>query len=134
MRTLLMLGAMLAVSGCTEIGMDSGPPMPSTPATPVFFQPFSTALDQPALTTIADAAKVANQEPGARVVVIGAADSIGSAAANKYLSKARAQVVADQLVSDGVDASRIRTHGAGEVGGPPDMAQASRRALIEIGG
>jgi outer membrane protein OmpA-like peptidoglycan-associated protein len=125
---------MLAMSGCTDIGLDGGPPIPSTPATPVFFQPFSAALDQPALATIADAAKVANQEPDTRVVVIGAADSVGSAAANAYLSKARAQVVADQLVSDGVDASRIRTRGAGEVSGPADTKQASRRALIEIGG
>jgi outer membrane protein OmpA-like peptidoglycan-associated protein len=134
MRTLLMLGAMLAISGCTDLGMDGGVPVQPTPATPVFFQPFSAALDQPALATIATAAKIANQEPDARVVVIGAADSVGSAAANKYLSKTRAQVVADQLVSDGVDASRIHTHGAGEVGGPANTAQASRRALIEIGG
>ncbi len=108
---------------------------PTSPATPVFFQPFSAALDQPALTIIAAAAKAANAEPDAPITVTGAADSVGGSKANELLSETRAQVVADALVSDGVAQSRITVTGIGEATTPTTgaAAQFSRRALIQIG-
>ncbi len=140
MQKFLVFSVLFSVSGllsgCATLGIGA-PPVPSTPATPVFFQEWSAALDQAALSTIASAASVANQEPDAKVVVTGAADTIGSAAANKYLAKTRAQVVADQLVADGVAASRIKVKSIGEVAAPSQAgvpAQFSRRALIQIRG
>jgi outer membrane protein OmpA-like peptidoglycan-associated protein len=102
----------------------------------VFFQPFSAALDAPALTTIASVAQEAKEKPGTRVTVTGAADSVGSSKANKDLSQTRAQVVADALVSDGVAPGRIHTRAIGiapshAAYGTP--AQYARRALIQVG-
>jgi outer membrane protein OmpA-like peptidoglycan-associated protein len=134
MRKVLMLGLLGGLAGCAAL--DNTPPTPSTPATPVFFQEWSSALDSSALTAIAQAAKVANAEPGAKVIVTGAADTLGSAQANKYLSETRAQVVADQLVADGVEASRIKTKSIGETEAPGVTsgmpAQFSRRVTIAI--
>ncbi|MGE4481647.1 OmpA family protein [Acidocella sp.] len=114
------------------------PPSAPPPATPVFFQPFSAALDQPALNAISTAAKAANAQPGAAVVVIGAADSVGSKLANKYLSETRAQVVADQLAADGVAQERLHIHATGMIApshdAPGTPVQGDRRVLIQIGG
>jgi outer membrane protein OmpA-like peptidoglycan-associated protein len=132
MRRFVVFGLLLSVAGCADL--TGAPPVAPTPATPVFFQPFSAALDKPALDTIAEAAKVAANEPGARVTVVGAADPIGSLKANAYLSKTRAQVVADQLEADGVDPARIRVRAIGETNTPTGATQSGRRALIEIGG
>ena len=134
MKKFLMISVLYGLSGCASLPF-MGPPASTAPATPVFFQTFSAALDQSAISTIASAAKTANQKPNARITVIGAADGVGSARANKYLSETRAQVVADALVADGVAAERIHIRGMGiapsaVAAGTP--AQSSRRVLIEI--
>ena len=135
MKKLLILGILTGLGGCASM---EAPPGPPPPATPVFFQPFSAALDQSALETIATAAKAANATPEAPVTVIGAADSVGSVLANKYLSETRAQVVADQLAADGVAQDRLRIHARGIIqpkfDAPGTPVQAARRVLIEIGG
>jgi OOP family OmpA-OmpF porin len=131
MRKFLVMGAILSTAGCAMMDMGN-PPAATSPATPVFFQPFSSSLDQPALSTIASAAKAANLKPESKVVVVGAADNTGASDANKTLSKARAEIVAGQLIADGVDQSRVHAWGVGETGAPSDMSQDSRRALIEI--
>ncbi len=134
MRKLLLVSMLAVLGGCASLDAPQGPP---PPATPVFFQPFSAALDQPALDAIASVAKAANAQPDMPVKVIGAADSVGSALANKYLSETRAQVVADQLAADGVAQDRLRVHARGTIqsvqvaSGAP--AQAARRVLIIIG-
>ncbi len=132
MRKILGLGLVLAVGGCAQLNPFSGPPVPMTPDTPIFFQPLSAALDQPALDTIAQAAKAASELPNDRVTIIGAADSVGPSQANEALSKARAQAVAAQLEADGVAPSRIHALGVGETGAPGNTMQAARRALIHI--
>jgi outer membrane protein OmpA-like peptidoglycan-associated protein len=107
----------------------------NAPATPVFFQPFSAALDESAMTTIATTAKAAEARPDATVIVTGAADSVGSSLANQYLSETRAQVVADALVADGVAPSRIHTRATGIASAPGPVgapAQSARRVLIQI--
>jgi outer membrane protein OmpA-like peptidoglycan-associated protein len=132
MKKILFLTMLAGIAGCTEA------PQITSSAIPVFFQPFSAALDEPALSTIAGAAKTANTQPNAPVIVVGAADSVGSELANKYLSQTRAQVVADQLVTDGVAQSRLRIHGRGIIqptdGATGTSVQAARRVLIAIGG
>jgi len=132
MRRLLILGALLALAGCAT---SAPPPLATTaPATPVFFQPFSAALDQPALAAIAAAATAASERPDAKIIVLGAADAGGNTEANILLSKTRARVVADQLVADGVGPSRIHARGIGEQSAMEASAQSARRVLIRIEG
>jgi outer membrane protein OmpA-like peptidoglycan-associated protein len=132
MRKIIALAALFGVSGCALLPFGN-PPLPSTPATPVYFQPFSTALDPAALHTIATAAQVAAEEPDAKIIVAGAADNTGDTAGNEALSRTRAKAVADQLVTDGVDKTRITAYGIGQTGTLGDMSQYSRRVLIKIG-
>jgi outer membrane protein OmpA-like peptidoglycan-associated protein len=134
MRRILCIGILAGLTACAA----TTPQGPLPPAVPVFFQPWSAALDNNALSAIASAAQGAKAMPEADVSVTGAADSQGSQQANIYLSKTRAQVVADQLAADGVDPSRIRVHGVGIVPatGVPDgtPAQFARRVVIQVGG
>ena len=132
MKKFLTISLLCGLAGCVV-----SPPASTSPATPVFFQSFSAVLDESALAAIASAAKAANQQPDARVTVTGAADSVGSIQANKYLSETRAQVVADALVSDGVSADRIHIRGVGIASAPGAAgapAQSARRVLVQIGG
>jgi outer membrane protein OmpA-like peptidoglycan-associated protein len=134
MRKFLFISLLLAVSACAYLPPElGGPQVATSPNTPVFFQPFSTALDGAALTSIAAAAAAAQQRPSADVSVIGAADSFGTTQTNVALSKARAEAVAGQLAADGVAPSRIHAYGIGETGRPDNTAQANRRVLISIG-
>ena len=60
---------------------------------------------------------------------------MGSAKANKYLSEARAQVVADALVTDGIASWRIHTRAIGIAAAPTadgTPAQYARRTLIQV--
>lgn len=133
MKRFLCIGVLAGLAACAT--PQKGPLPPSVP---VFFQPWSAALDSNALSAIASAAQGAKAMPTADVSVTGAADSTGSAQANVYMSKTRAQVVADQLAADGVDPSRIQVHGVGIVpaAGIPDgsPAQFARRVVIQVGG
>jgi outer membrane protein OmpA-like peptidoglycan-associated protein len=133
MRRAFAVLSFIVLGGCAYIV----PPAPGPVAAyPVFFQTWSAAIDPTAATTIATAAKAALASPDARVRVTGAADTVGSAKANQYLSRTRAQVVADALAEDGVDPSRIRVKAIGEQNAPGGVegapAQFSRRVLIEI--
>jgi cytochrome c oxidase subunit 2 len=73
----------------------------------VCFQEWSAALDEPAQGAIANAATWAKAHPTTTAQVVGSADPTGSRAANILLSELRAQVVVDQLATDGVDTQRI---------------------------
>jgi outer membrane protein OmpA-like peptidoglycan-associated protein len=139
MKKFLTISMLCGLTGCASIGSlpFMGPPPVTSPATPVFFQPLSAALDAPALSTISSVAKAANNQPDARIIVTGAADNVGSAQANKYLSEARAQMVADALAADGISSARIRIRGVGTAPSPaaPGMpAQSARRVLIQLQG
>ncbi len=99
----------------------------------VFFQEWSAAIDPAAANAISGAAQWAKDHPGAAVKVTGYADPTGSAAANDYMSLTRAQVVSDQLVTDGVDRARLvlSAHGATDF---TLTSQESRRVEIAISG
>ncbi len=53
--------------------------------------------------------------PQATVEIVGHTDSNGSEAYNQTLSEQRAQSVADYLISQGVESSRISSSGEGEM-------------------
>ncbi len=134
MKRLLSMTVLVALAGCAPTIPPGGLP----PATPVFFEPWSAALDDHAIAAIATAAQGAQATPTAEVVVTGAADSTGSAQANIYISETRAQMVADQLAADGVARERIKVRGVGVVSASPIPAgmpaQFSRRVLIQVEG
>jgi outer membrane protein OmpA-like peptidoglycan-associated protein len=104
---------------------------------PIFFQPWSAALDANGTTTIKIAAKAALAHPNYPVVVTGSADTAGGEAANQDMAQLRAQVVADALEADGVAKSRIAIVSTGEISAPGSApgsyAQFSRRVLIKVG-
>jgi outer membrane protein OmpA-like peptidoglycan-associated protein len=56
-----------------------------------------------------------NQNPSAKITVFGNADRMGSESYNLSLSESRAKKVKNYLVSEGIQASRIKTVAYGEV-------------------
>jgi outer membrane protein OmpA-like peptidoglycan-associated protein len=98
----------------------------------VFFQEWSAALDDAAQAVIGQAAEWVKSHPGQVAHVNGFADPTGSRQANALLSDLRAQVVVDQLHTDGVTPNRIRQRGHGSVQFAL-TTQESRRVEISIG-
>jgi outer membrane protein OmpA-like peptidoglycan-associated protein len=97
----------------------------------VFFQEWSAAIDDNAQAVIGNAAAWVKSHPGNVAHVNGFADPTGSREANILLSELRAQVVVDQLKTDGVDQSRVRQRGHGSVQFAL-TSQESRRVEISI--
>jgi hypothetical protein len=97
-------------------------------------------LDQTTLTAqdrliIAQAAEDYRRTGTARVTVTGHTDTSGSAAHNLDLSQRRAEVVADELVSNGVSATDIITIGRGEedlLVATADGVREARNRRVEI--
>ncbi len=128
--------ALLAFAGLLRLAATSFAATPDANY-PVFFQPWSAAIDSHGASTIAIAAKAALAHPKDPVIVTGSADTVGGAAANQDIAQTRAQVVADALVADGVPRSRIATVATGALSAPGtapgSYAQFSRRVLIKVG-
>ena len=71
-------------------------------------------------------------QPGAGILIVtGFATTAGTAKAAATLSAARAQVVVDQLVKDGVPLDRIEMDSKGDTAFA-DMAVQSHRVTIDI--
>lgn len=68
------------------------------------------------------------QNPSEHVMIKGYTDSTGSAAYNQTLSERRAMAVKDYLVSEGIAANRISTHGYGATDFVATNATAEGRA------
>jgi outer membrane protein OmpA-like peptidoglycan-associated protein len=126
MRRLGLLLLLLCAATTSTCAAD--PPMQKFV---VFFQDWSAALDNNAQTVIGNAASWVKSHPGNVAHVNGFADPTGSKAANGLLSELRAQVVVDQLQTDGVDPSRIEQKGHGSVQFAL-TSQESRRVEISI--
>jgi hypothetical protein len=96
----------------------------------VFFAEWSAKLDQDAVTVIASVAAWARENEDTPVTLIEFLDPDGPKAVAD-LSRLRAQIVEDQLVSGGVARARIgrATHGLGDVAG---MSQESQRIEISM--
>ena len=89
------------------------------------------AIDDNAQTVISHAAEWVKSHPGSVAHVNGFADPTGSKAANILMSDLRAQVVVDQLVSDGVTPRLVKQRGHGSVTFA-STSQESRRVEISI--
>ena len=107
LRAAFALALLSWIAGCARTSSESQKFV-------VYFEQWSAALDQPAHSAINAAAKRAQEHPDQIVTVAGYADPQGSQQANIEMSRARAKIVADQLVQDGVSRQRIRlsAHGA----------------------
>ena len=126
MRRLGILFLLLAVATGSARAAD-----PPAQKYVVFFQEWSAALDEPAQSVITQAAGYVKAHPDNVVHVSGFADPTGSRKANILMSDLRAQVVVDQLQTDGVDQARIRQRGHGSMQFALS-SQESRRVEISI--
>jgi OmpA-OmpF porin, OOP family len=99
------------------------PPTPPTPPQPprpvarqfvVYFEWDSTALSADANNVIAQAAQYAASGRPTSILVVGHADTSGSAQYNEGLAMRRGRTVADALVARGVNSGVLRVDGRGE--------------------
>ena len=105
---------------------------PAMQTVSVFFTADSATLDSEAEGVVRLAAARARATSGP-IVVVGFAGPAGGASYNRALSEARAQHVADLLVSNGVPRDRVRIVARGPV--PfESVATESRRVEIRAGG
>ncbi|MDW6093593.1 OmpA family protein [Vibrio rhizosphaerae] len=74
----------------------------------------SAKLSKQGIADLQDVVELMSRHSQATAVVTGYTDSTGSKEYNQSLSLKRAQAVADQLVSQGIDADRISVRGLGE--------------------
>jgi len=98
----------------------------------VFFGESSAQIDDSAETVMVGAADWAKKHPDMPVIVASYADPYGSRKVNADFTRMRAQVVADELITKGVLASRIQRREVGSVNFQLD-AQESRRVEIIVG-
>jgi outer membrane protein OmpA-like peptidoglycan-associated protein len=80
----------------------------------VFFGFNKSNLTVEAQAVVADAATAAKQFGSARIIVVGHADTSGSARYNQRLSERRSEVVRLALVKQGIGAGNIEASGHGE--------------------
>ncbi|WP_125256087.1 OmpA family protein [Brevundimonas fluminis] len=93
------------------------PPQPPRPAPRqfvVYFEWDSTALSADANNVIAQAAQYAASGRPTSILVVGHADTSGSAQYNEGLAMRRSRTVADALVARGVNSGVLRVDGRGE--------------------
>jgi outer membrane protein OmpA-like peptidoglycan-associated protein len=107
-------------------------PQPAMPTVSVFFTADSSTLDTEAQAVVRASAAQMRTTTGP-IVVVGFAGPAGGAAYNRALSEARAQHVADLLISNGVARDRVRIVARGPV--PFEAVPTeSRRVEIRVGG
>jgi hypothetical protein len=119
MRTLLagfMLSALLVP---TAFAQQTSAPVPTAGQTEpglfvVFFDTNEATLSPDGTRVVAEAAEAYQQTGDARIVATGHTDTTGSADRNLELSLRRAEVVANELMRQGVPATDITTLGRGE--------------------
>ena len=94
----------------------------------VLFSPDSAELSHTANRTLLKLVQFLQRNPQRKVRIEGYSDSRGDPQANLELSRARAQMVADLLVSLGISAERIEVRGYGEQFPLAENASARGRA------
>lgn len=138
----LCAALLLLASGCAEtvpapvVATPAPAPATAAPAPnpsralPIFFEAWSALLEEPAKLALKEAAERAKQNPRLPILVVGFADPRGSREANITLSRLRARVVADELIANGVAASRIRLVYRGPTPGFESLE--SRRVEVRV--
>lgn len=121
MMTIL---SVMALCGCSSA---------ETQSFSVYFQPYSAALDQQALATVADAADFARSNQRLPVVVTGYSAPPDPKRDIEGLSAMRADAVKQALAADGVGPERITTVASGETDPKPLPNVAVRRVDIAVG-
>lgn len=114
----------LAAAGCVQR-------VDAPPKSVVFFTNDSVAIGPNAKTAIDQFAQDAGTVPNRPVLVEAYAGTSSSPAANRQLSLARAQVVADELVARGVNRARITLQPRPPTGEDPGVE--GRRVELEFG-
>ena len=130
MHRRVVLAALPVLAACAT----ANPSPARVPRAVLFFTAESAALDENAREIVLQAAETAKANPNAAVRVRGfAAPDSGTGGLSRNLAEARSRQVADQLVANGVDRSRIRIESRGAV--PfEQFPTESRRVEIIIGG
>ncbi len=99
-------------------------------AIPITFPADSAVISDP--DAVRTAAEVLRADPAANALLVGyTADTAGPPAVAQRLSERRAEAVANALVADGVDRSRLTTVGRGDAD-PFPTPEASRRVEIQV--
>ena len=125
MRLLVCAILLLSLGACTLFG-------PSGHRYIVFFRESSAQREDAAEAVLVSAAEWAKKHPDMPVVVASYADPYGSEKANADFTRLRAQAVVDELVANGVGASRIQVREVGPVKFQSEP-QESRRVEITVG-
>ena len=125
MHRLLCAGLLLLLGACALFGS-------SGQRYVVFFRGSSAQIDDAAEAVLVGAANRAKKHPNMPVVVASYADPYGSEKANADFTRLRAQAVVDELVANGVEASRIQVREVGPVKFQSEP-QESRRVEITVG-
>ena len=140
MKRLLALSFLLAIAACTQQPpppVAASPPPPPPPPPPktfsVYFDYNSVRLDPDGQEILRFAANAINSAGPTTVQVTGFADPAGSEGYNQRLSLRRADVVAGQLVRDGVPRGALAVSGRGETSDAPTPGQ-DRRVDVIVGG
>jgi len=103
----------------------------------ILFDVDKSEIKPTAKDSIAKAAEVLVKYPDTYITVEGHTDSTGTTEYNQKLSERRADAVRDQLLRDGVPASRVSVKGYGESNpvadnSTPEGRQSNRRVQLEI--
>ena len=114
MRRRILIALPLFAAACAS-DRDQ-PPAGSRQAFVVFFEDGSAALGAEANAGLDEAAELAKRYAAVKLQVAGYADPEGTSEANRALSRARAQAVADALVARGVARDRLSVVGRGATG------------------
>ena len=86
-------------------------------------------LDPPALPILTELREALHNDPGLRLAIVGHTDNTGGAGSNRPLSQRRADAVRTWLVSQGIDAARLRVEGRGQDQPVADNSTDAGRAL-----
>jgi outer membrane protein OmpA-like peptidoglycan-associated protein len=126
-KRLVLLLFISALAACVPMM-----PGPDADRLLVYFDEFSADLSPDALRTINDAAKRARDINARRIRIEGRASATGSPEANKKLAETRTQVVADELMKDGIPKPMIWQVPIGQTGsGDPGVAERRVDIVLE---
>jgi len=118
-----LYGIKVDAHGCIDLGMFDKPLVLN-----IDYVSGSFEVDPNNLERLKDLARVLNFIPGIMLEINGYTDNIGQAQANMSLSQKRANRVRDYLVNMGVNTTRIKTYGRGEINFVADNNTAQGRA------